>query len=32
MKKSIYEIVTEQVIEQLEKGVVPWLLLSRPNL
>ncbi|MDQ6601010.1 ArdC family protein [Bacillus salipaludis] len=24
MKKSIYEIVTEKVIEQLEKGVVPW--------
>ncbi|MED1472708.1 ArdC-like ssDNA-binding domain-containing protein [Bacillus salipaludis] len=24
MKKSIYEIITEKVIEQLEKGVVPW--------
>lgn len=24
MKKSVYEIVTEKVIEELEKGVVPW--------
>ena len=24
MKKSVYEIVTEKIIEQLEQGVVPW--------
>ncbi|MGM0867393.1 MAG: ArdC-like ssDNA-binding domain-containing protein [Bacillota bacterium] len=24
MKKSIYEIVTEKVMEQLQKGVIPW--------
>ncbi|MCM3089154.1 zincin-like metallopeptidase domain-containing protein [Bhargavaea ginsengi] len=24
MKKSVYEIVTAKIIEQLEKGVVPW--------
>lgn len=24
MKKNVYEIVTEKIIEQLEKGVVPW--------
>ncbi|PLR65572.1 ArdC-like ssDNA-binding domain-containing protein, partial [Bacillus sp. UMB0893] len=24
MKKSVYEIVTEKVMEELEKGVVPW--------
>jgi antirestriction protein ArdC len=24
MKKSVYEIVTERIIEELEKGVVPW--------
>ncbi|KZE66868.1 antirestriction protein [Fictibacillus phosphorivorans] len=24
MKKSVYEIVTEKVMEELQKGVVPW--------
>lgn len=24
MKKNVYEIVTDKIIEQLEKGVVPW--------
>ncbi|MBT2758777.1 DUF1738 domain-containing protein [Mesobacillus foraminis] len=24
MKKSVYEIVTEKVMEELERGVVPW--------
>lgn len=24
MSKSVYEIVTERIIEQLEKGVIPW--------
>ena len=24
MKKSVYEMVTERIIEELEKGVVPW--------
>lgn len=24
MKKSVYEIITEQIIEQLENGVIPW--------
>lgn len=26
MKKSVYEIITEKIIERLEKGVVPWRL------
>lgn len=24
MKKSVYEIITERIIEQLENGVIPW--------
>ncbi len=24
MAKSVYEIITEKIIEKLEKGVVPW--------
>ena len=24
MGKSVYEMVTERIIEQLEKGVIPW--------
>ncbi|MDR4950520.1 ArdC-like ssDNA-binding domain-containing protein [Neobacillus cucumis] len=24
MTKSVYEIITEEIIEKLEKGVVPW--------
>lgn len=24
MAKSVYEIVTEKIIENLEKGVIPW--------
>lgn len=24
MKKSVYEMITERIIEQLEKGVIPW--------
>jgi antirestriction protein ArdC len=24
MRKSVYEIVTNKIIKQLEKGVVPW--------
>ena len=24
MAKSVYEMVTERVINQLEKGIVPW--------
>jgi hypothetical protein len=24
MSKSVYEIITEKIIEKLEKGVVPW--------
>ena len=24
MSKSVYEIVTERIIEQLENGVIPW--------
>ena len=24
MKKSVYEMITERIIEQLENGVVPW--------
>ena len=24
MAKSVYEMVTERIIEQLEKGVIPW--------
>ena len=24
MAKSVYEMVTERIIEQLEQGVIPW--------
>jgi antirestriction protein ArdC len=24
MKKSVYEMVTERIMEELENGVVPW--------
>ena len=24
LKKSVYEMVTERIIEELEKGVIPW--------
>ena len=24
MKKSVYEMITERIIEQLEKGIIPW--------
>ncbi|MCM2534398.1 ArdC family protein [Neobacillus pocheonensis] len=24
MTKSVYEIITEKIIEKLEQGVVPW--------
>ena len=24
MKKSVYEMITERIIEQLKNGVVPW--------
>ena len=24
MKKSVYEMITERIIEQLENGVIPW--------
>ena len=24
MKKDIYEMVTDRIIEQLEKGYIPW--------
>ena len=24
IKKDVYSIVTDRVIEQLEKGVIPW--------
>lgn len=24
MSKSVYELVTERIIEQLENGVIPW--------
>ena len=24
MSKSVYEMVTERIIEQLESGVIPW--------
>ena len=24
MSKAVYEMVTERIIEQLEKGVIPW--------
>lgn len=24
MTKSVYEIITEKIIEKLESGVVPW--------
>lgn len=24
MSKSVYEMVTERIIEQLENGIVPW--------
>jgi len=24
MSKSVYEIITEKIIEKLENGVVPW--------
>jgi hypothetical protein len=29
MTKSVYEIITEKIIEKLEKGVVPWRQLNR---
>lgn len=25
MSKSVYEMVTDRIIEQLENGVIPWL-------
>ena len=24
MKKDVYEMVTDRIIEQLEQGVIPW--------
>lgn len=24
MSKSVYELVTDKMIEQLEKGIIPW--------
>lgn len=24
MSKSVYEMITERIIEQLEQGVIPW--------
>lgn len=24
MSKSVYEMVTDRIIEQLEKGIIPW--------
>ena len=24
MSKSVYEMVTDRIIKQLEKGVIPW--------
>lgn len=24
MSKSVYEMVTERIIEQLENGIIPW--------
>ena len=24
MSKTVYEMVTERIIEQLEKGIIPW--------
>lgn len=24
MSKNVYEMVTDRIIEQLEKGIIPW--------
>lgn len=28
MSKSVYEMVTDRIIEQLENGVIPWKSLG----